>query len=480
MTTNDKQGNWWTRPCGGRELLALALPLVISTMSYTVMQFCDRIFLSWYSTAAMAAVLPAGALQWTVIALPLGAASYANTFVAHYHGARQPQRIGAVIWHAMRIGLYAMPVFVALIPLSPYIFRAFGHAPGLVVLEAVYFRAMAFGAGGSVLSAALSTFFIGRGKSGVVMAVDGSAAALNILLDVLWIFGYAGFPQMGWEGAAWATVVAHWFKVVVYWWLMYRGDNRVKFRLDASAFDWRLMRRLLRFGIPNGLQLVLEGGAFTFFILVMGQFGETAAAACAIVFSVNMMAFVPMFGVSVAVSTLVGQQIGAGRPALAARATWTAVVMALAYTSVFGILYVVVPDLFLLGHASGTADLADVRALTAVLLRFVAVYCLFDALQLIFVGAIKGAGDMRFVLITTVAMSAGFVIVGSAGARFAIPEGWSMTWWWLVITSWIVLLCVIYFARFVQGRWRQMRVIEADGELADDLSGGEAAELTPG
>ena len=118
----DRAINWWVRRCGGREVLVLALPLIVSTASWTVMHFVDRMFLLWYSTRAMAASMPAGMLHFTLICLPLGVAVYANTFVAQYKGAGRPKRIGAVVWQSVWIGLGVIPLFLATIPLAPGLF----------------------------------------------------------------------------------------------------------------------------------------------------------------------------------------------------------------------------------------------------------------------------------------------------------------------------------------------------------------------
>ena len=91
-------------------MVALALPLVISTMSFTVMTFIDRMFLTWYSIDAVAAAMPAAMLQFTLISFPLGVATYVNTFVAQYEGAGRPRRIGPIVWQGVWIGLVAIPL----------------------------------------------------------------------------------------------------------------------------------------------------------------------------------------------------------------------------------------------------------------------------------------------------------------------------------------------------------------------------------
>ncbi len=121
--------NWWSRPCGARDVLVLAMPLVISTASWTVMNFVDRMFLLWHSTRAMAAAMPAGMLYFSLLCFPLGLATYVNTFVAQYEGAGQYGRIGAAVWQGVRIGLFATPLFLLTIPLAPWVFALAGHEP---------------------------------------------------------------------------------------------------------------------------------------------------------------------------------------------------------------------------------------------------------------------------------------------------------------------------------------------------------------
>ncbi len=453
---------WWNRPCGGREVLTLALPLIISTLSWTVMNFIDRMFLLWYSRDAMAAALPAGVLQFAVLCPLLGVASYVNAFVAQYQGAGRPARIGPIVWQGIWIGLLATPLMLALIPLAPLPFALAGHTPAVARLETVFFQILSLSSGAMVIAAAQSSFFTGRGATRVVMLVDCSATLLNAVLDYAWIFGHCGFAAHGIAGAALATTTAEWTRVLLYAAIMMRPAYRQTYRMAAG---WRpslpLMRRLLRFGGPGGLQLFMEVACFTGFILLVGRLGPDAMAATNLAFNVNAMAWMPVVGLGIAVTTLVGQQLGGNRPELAARGTWTALVLALGYMGTMALLYLLTPDLFLFGHALGTAPATfrPLRNMTVVLLRFVAVYCLFDAMNLVFSSAIKGAGDMRFVFFTTLVMSPPPVLATWWGITY---RGWGLMGCWTVITLWVCGLGLIYGARFLQGRWRHMRVIEPE------------------
>lgn len=456
--------DWWTREAGGREVLRLALPLVLATASWAVMHFVDRLLLLWHSSTEMAAALPAGNLLWTAMAMPLGVASYVNTFVAQYHGADQPMRIGSVLRHGISFGWIVTPLFVLLIPLAPWLFHWMGHEGELAHQESLYFQVNCLGVGAAVISAAYSSFYTGRGEARTVMWIDVTASLMNACLDGIWIFGLAGFPELGIMGAAAATVVSQWFKVAVYWHLLRQPGVRETYGFAGDfRFDVRLFRRLLKFGLPNGFQMLLEGLAFTIFVIGIGRFGTLATAATTLAISVNIVAFVPMMGLGIAVSSLVGNYLGADQPHLARRATWTGLWLSLAYNAVFALLYVAVPGWFLWMHQQGTTDqhFGAIRELSIVLLQFVAAYCLFDATQLIFCSAIKGAGDTEFVLWTTLVTSGGAVALGQWGIWW---HGWGTLWWWTVLLLWIMALAAAYSFRFWQGAWQQMRVIEPSVE----------------
>jgi len=428
------------------------------------MNFVDRMFLFHHRATEMAAAMPAGLLHFTMLCFFWGMAGYVNTFVAQYEGARRPERVGLAVSQGIRIGLIATPVFLLLIPAAGPIFRIAGHAPHVVIHEIVYFQALAFGAGGTIIAVAISSFFSGRGDTRTVMYVDSSASLLNIGLDYLWIFGHAGFPEMGIEGAGIATAVCQWVKVAAYWAIMNRAVYREKYALAAGRrFDAALFRRLLRFGGPNGLQMLVEMSGITLFILLIGRLGEFAMVTSTLAFNVNSVAFIPILGLGIAVSTLVGQQLGANNPELAARATWTSTQIAVGYCGVIALLYVLLPDLFLLGHASQIApeEFAPTRDQVVVLLRFVAAYCVLEAVEVVFISAIKGAGDTRFILKTTLVMAPLPLLCGYVGIRY-FDAGLVYCWW--VITLWIMALSVIYCIRFLQGRWRSMRVIEPETE----------------
>ncbi len=443
-------------------MLLVSLPLVVATISTTVMIFIDRMFLLWYAPQAMAAAMPAGMLHFTVVSFPLGVALYVNTFVAQYEGAGRPGRIGPIVWQGMWIGIAAAPLLLATIPGASLLLAWINKDPELARLETTFYRVLTFGSGAMIIAAAQVSFFTGREKTRVVMGVDTVATLLNAGLDYIWIFGHCGFSPHGIAGAAWATTTAGWFRVLVYAWLMLRPANRQVYQMAAG---WRpradLMRRLWRYAGPGGLQTFMEVAAFTVFLMLVGRLGELPLAATTLAFTINNLAWVPMWGLGTAVTAIVGQQLGRNCPELAARAAWTALVIALVYMGTMAFCFVAVPDWFLNAFAAraSVAAFGPLRETTIVLLRFVAAYCLLDAFSVVFSSTIRGAGDMRFILWTTLVTSPPPLLATWWGVW---RQGWGLLWCWAVITAWVCALGLIYLARFLQGRWRQMRVIEPE------------------
>lgn len=470
-TDRDPPG-WWAGPGGGSEVIAVAAPLVVSSLSWTVMTFVDRMMLNHWSGAAMSAAFVGGVIWWAVICLPLGACSYAGTFVAQYHGSEQPRRIGPSVWQGAWVALAFSPLLLACLPFAHAIFAAAGHSAEAVDLEGAYFAILCLGSPAMLLAAAFSCFWSGRGQTVLVMIVDAVFAGLNLLLDWFWIFGFSVtlggtqvelFEPSGIEGAAWATTVSMWLKTAAYLGLMLTPKNRSRFGSAAWRVDTALLRRVLYFGTPSGVQMLLDVVGFTAFILIVAELGEVANEATSMTFSIGHLAFMPIVGLGMAASILVGQHLGENRDGAAARATWTALHLSWAYMAVMSAAFFLTPDVFLAGFYVGEAIEGDaaqrtaVAATAAVLLRFVAAYNFLDAMLIVFVSALKGAGDTRFILITSLVMAP---LLGGATWVAVNVFGAGVYGCWAVVSCWIGVLGMVFMLRFLQGKWRAMRVIE--------------------
>ena len=454
--------NRWYGDGGYGEVLRIALPLIISTGTWSVQHFVDRMFLTWYSPEAIAAALPAGILSFTITCIFIGTASYVGTFVAQYHGVRQYERCGPSLWQGIYIALIGGVVMVMFIPLAGIIFRTIGHSPEIQECERVYFKILCFGAAPVIASSAVSAFFSGLGRTRPVMWVNIFVTVVNLMLDWLLIFGHWGFPEMGIAGAGIATVSAFYFNILVYLILISRPSYARKYvTIKGWRFDSQLFTRLIRFGFPSGVHFFIDIAGFTVFILLIGRLGTVSLAASNIALNISTLAFMPMIGMGIAISVLVGQHLGENRPELAERATYSTFHLTFVYMTTIALLYVICPGLFMKPFAAQAdpTQFAPIRELTVVLLRFVALYCIFDAMNIIFASAIKGAGDTRFVMFMIVVLSISVLILPSYAAVVYLSMG--IYSGWVFVTAYIIVLGMVFFFRFLGGKWKSMRVIEA-------------------
>jgi MATE family multidrug resistance protein len=458
--------SWWGRPSGGREVLRVAAPLVVSALSWTVMTFADRMLLYWVSGEAMDASFTASVAWFAIVALPFGICSYANTFVAQYDGSGQEKRIGLVLRQAIWIAAGLGTLFLLVIPLAPAIFGVAGHTSDVHRLEVQYFQIVSLCAPAMLISQSASSFYSGRGQTWVLMVVDTSVAVLEIFLDYCWIFGKFGFPEWGLAGAAWTTVFGMWLKAVIYMLLPLQRRHRQRFGIVSGIrWDGELVRRIVYFGWPSGFQMLLDVTGFTVFIFMVGDLGDVAKQATSLAFSISSVAFMPIYGLHVAASVLVGERLGENRDDLGARATMTTLQISWLYMFVISLLYALLPNLFLLGffHESiaTSADREAVRELTTTLLLFVAAYNLLDATQMILVGALKGAGDTQFLLKVSLVLA---TLLGVFS--YLSVDVWNLDVYgcWTLIVLWCLIAAVTYVMRYRQGKWRAMRVIEQPGE----------------
>jgi MATE family multidrug resistance protein len=340
--------------------------------------------------------------------------------------------------------------------------------------EVQYFQIVSLCAPALLISQSASSFYSGRGQTWVLMIVDSATAIGEIFLDYAWIFGHFGFPEWGLAGAAWTTVLGMWFKAIVYLVLPLQRRHRQRYGTVAGIrWDTDLVRRIMYFGWPSGFQMLLDVTGFTVFIFMVGDLGTVAKQATSLAFSISSLAFMPIYGLHIAVSVLVGERLGENRDDLAARATTTTLQISWIYMFLVSLLYAVLPGLFLTGFfrdgAATSAHQAEVRDLTATLLLFVAAYNLLDATQMVLIGTLKGAGDTQFLLRVSLVLA---ILLGSFS--YLSVDVWNLNVYgcWMLVVFWCLLAAVTYLIRYRQGKWRTMRVIEqpaaepTDGLLA--------------
>jgi MATE family multidrug resistance protein len=464
----DRRGWWsgWRGPTGAGELLRLAWPFILSNGCWTLQLAFNRVLLSRAGCEGIGAVTVGTMLYWTPVCLLANVAGYASILVAQYVGAGQPRRVGPAVWQGIHFSLAAGLAFLGLVPLAGPLVALAGHSPELQVLEACYFGCLGFAALPTLVAAAVNSFFAGRGDSRTVLLVNGTGLAVNGVLAYALIFGAWGFPAWGIAGAALATMIGSLATALLALGLMLRPCHNATYQTWSGwRLDVVLMGRLLRFGLPAGLMVALDYLAFAAFLLLVGRLGAVELTATSIAFTLNLIPILPVLGLAQAVAVLVGRRMGEGRPDLARRTTWTGFGLAVSYTAGVAVLLCAVPEVLAGAFRveGGAASWGEVTRHLSVLLRFVAVYSLFDCLTYVLSSALRGAGDTRFVTAAALGLSWPVMVLPS---WVAWHYGWGLYWAWTFASLYVILLSLTVLARFRQGRWQSLRVIEAAGVVS--------------
>jgi MATE family multidrug resistance protein len=467
-----------------RQILQLAWPLIVGNSFWTAQIVLQRVLLSQSSTEAVGAGMSAAMMFWSCQTLFQYTVNYATTFVAQYTGAGQPRRVGAVVGQALWLALFFGLGFLLLLPLAGPFADLAGHGPGLRRLEVIYFRCLCFSALPFLVGAAVTSFFAGRGDSRTVLFLNAAGLSVDAVLSYVLIFGHLGFEPMGIAGAGWATVAGTSTIALLGVALLLRPRYVREFGNGVGwGLDRELMGRLLYYGVPQGVGVALETLAFGAFLIFVGRLGTADLAATSIACTLNLFAFLPMMGVGQAIEVLVGQYLGANRPEEAERSAWIGLGYSFGFTVLIAAAYVFIPGLLARPFQThgDPAGWAEVIERVPLLLRFVALYCLFDSVNLVFSFALRGAGDTRFVTGVAVGISWPVMVLPSWAAWH---YGWGLYWAWGFASAYIILLSAVLVVRFLQGRWKSMRVIEqpaaAPTEPAEEPAERERSEAIAG
>lgn len=445
-----------------RDIMRVSMPLVVSMTTTVVMTFTDRVFLANYSIDAIAAALPAGIAAFVFLSFFADTAGYSNVIIAQYTGAGALQRVGRAMWQGIYFSIFAWLIMVGLALCAGSLFKLVGHAPEVQRLEVAYFRVLCFGSGIHIIGMSLSSFYTGRGATRPVMVIYFISMLLNVPLDYALINGVWIFPELGIFGAALATVFSWTVATGLLAVIVFTRDNDRVFKvLKNYHFNRGLFRRLLRFGVPSGLQFSLDVFAFLFFVFMVGRIGKVELAVTNIAISLDSVSFRPLMGFALGTSTLVGQALGRNRPDQALAAAKATMVIVAGYISVLILLFLLVPQPLLeLFHPRDVnpQDFAVIKGMGVVVLRFVAAYLLLDGLYMISTAVLKGAGDTKFIMWSIGLLSFfGMVVPLYVGMEVF---GLGLYFAWSCMVLFLFLLASITLGRLRLGKWKSMRVIE--------------------
>jgi MATE family multidrug resistance protein len=434
-------------------LLKLAGPMILSTSAIMMMQVIDAIVLSRYSSEAVAAIGPSGMAVILFQGFLFGTAGYAGTFVAHSHGSGDDKGVRASAWLGIHASL--MAGVIALVVAWPIgqLFLLAGHEPLVARDEYTYFWICMVGSFFPVLGSALAGWLSGIGRPVVVTGVTFVSFAVNAVLAWGLVLGEWGLPAMGIAGAALATVAAQLVAASLYLLLFSRSGGLSD--PVARLFRWQEFRHFLSMAAPMGLRISGELLAWTTFLMVVGRLGTIELAASSIAFRINGVAFFPALGLGQAAGILVGHARGGGQDQDVPAIAWQSLVVCEAWMLAMAILYATASEPLMTLFAGSGPDSARIVATGALLLKFVAFYCMFDAANVMIGCVLASAGDTHWLARSFLACSAIFLVLLWLISRYypGLMAEWSLATFFVFATA------VIWLFRFHTGAWRRMQVL---------------------
>lgn len=440
-----------------KALFLLALPIVLANALHTSHQLINTFWVGRLGADAVAAVSVSFPIIFLLVSLGGGLSVAGSILAAQYAGARDQAMVNHV---AAQTLLMVLVVSAALSVLgyfgAPWLLHWMGIAGEAYVAEAEHYMRVSFL--GMVFVFAFVMFqsiLRGIGEVRLPLYVVGFSVLLNLMLDPLLIFGFGPVPAFGVAGAAWATLITQALAAVVGFTILFRGDYGVRLRLPHFRPDWAQIRRVFLLGLPASIEQSMQALGITVMTVLISSFGTLAIAAYGIGFRVLTFIIIPALGISMAVSTLVGQSLGAGDRRRAGEvgvlASWTS---------------------FWLLSAIGLILLAGARPVVAFFvpndpalieagahcLRFLALGFGLMGVQHALAGVFRGAGDT----VSTMVLA----IVAVWGLQF--PLAWllskhttlGVTGLWSAFPIAAVATAALAIGWFRLGRWQRLRLTE--------------------
>ncbi|HRK60932.1 MAG TPA: MATE family efflux transporter [Candidatus Omnitrophota bacterium] len=447
-------------PGGVREMMLIALPMVVSYACDTFMMFTDRLLLSRLGPDFMNAAVGGSIAAFLLLSFAFGLIGYSTALVAQYFGAGELKtcpRVTAQTW----IFIAAFyPVILLIRPFVHDLFRVLQVPVTQLEDQIVFFDILVYGSVFVLLRQSFCGFFSGIGRTGIVMFSSLTALIVNVIVSFVLIYGKLGFPALGIRGAAIGTITGSVSAVLVAAFFYFEKSNDARFDVrSAFTFSSQVIKKWLRYGYPAGIEMFLSLLAFNGLVMAFQSMGPVVATASSIVLNWDMVAYVPLMGMEIGVTSLVGRYIGAKQLDLAHRSTMSGLkvgcVYALGLLALFTFFPVPLAQLF--HPAEASVAFAEAQPIAVAMLKMIAFYVLSVVIVIVFVGALRGAGDTLWAMSYHISLHWTCVAVLYVSTRYlgaSAVQGWA----WLIAI--FLVLSSGAWLRYRSGKWKNIHVLE--------------------
>jgi putative MATE family efflux protein len=458
-----------------RSLLVLAVPIMGANILQIAYQLIDAFWVGRLGAAAVAAVSISMPILFLLIAAGIGFSVAGSVLTAQYAGARDHAMVDHVA--AQTLLLVTVVSFLlgcAGIVLAPYILALMDIAPdvqaGALSFMRVSLAAMPFAFAYILFQALLR----GVGQVTVPLYIIAGAVCANFLLDPVLIFGKFGMPALGVTGAAIATMTAQGGAAAIGVGLLFTGRLGIHLRWAAFKPDLDFARRALRLGYPASIEQSVRGLGITILMILITGFGTVATAAYGVGANVLNVIMIPAMGLSLATSTVIGQNLGRGHTQRAEQAARISLLLTFVVLSIVGIaVFALAPHIVRLFVPHAPAVIAE----GARFLRIVAWSFGFLGVQFALGGALRASGNMVAAMMISLLSLWVLRFPLAYGLAIHTSLGIDGIWWAFPVSNIATaLIAAIWFAR---SDWKSRKLISSPGEVSDEAAMGEPAMGEP-
>ena len=433
----------------GRAVILLAVPMVLEMLMESVFAVADVFFVGRLGADAVATVGITESLMTIIYAIAIGLSIGATATVSRRMGEKDPDAAARAAVQSIALGLLMATIIGSLgAVFAPKLLSLMGASEAVVRTGSGFTRIMVGGSGGVLLLFLINAVFRGAGDAAVAMRVLWFANAINILLGPCLIFGLGPFPEMGVTGAAVATTIGRWSGVVYQVFRLTRGDGRITVGTKHLRPQAAAMIKILRLSGVGMAQNFIGTASWLGIVRILTGFGSAAVAGNTIGIRIIMFALLPSFGVSNAAATLVGQNLGAGKPERAEAAAWTAGRYNTLCLIVVGLIFLLfAPQLIRVFSSDPEVIPYGIRCL-----RIVAAGFVFYGYGMVLSMSFNGAGDTRTPTLINLGCLWCFEI--PVAWVLAYPLGLGPTGVFIAVAVAFSVLALVSAAIFRRGRWK--------------------------
>lgn len=436
------------------KVLNMAWPAIVDQTLAMVIGIVDTAMVGRLGAQALASVGLAAQLMQASIAV-FGAVTTGTTaLVARFIGAQDPEQAQDTARQSMLFGAgLAASVAAILLLFAPGVLRGlFGSSEAEVLAGAAqYVRIVALALVPNFLLIVSNGIMRGSGDTRTPMQIMALMNVVNICLNWLLIYGVGPFPALGIRGAAISTAISQTAGSAAALTILIRGKTVLKVRFNNLRPDFKVLRRVLRIGVPAGVEQIMMQSAQIIYTMIIASLGTVAYAAHRVALNAESLSFMPGFGFALAATALVGQSLGAEDPQGAERAGGEAARLAVMSMGTMGLTFFLMPQFF----TSLFTNDAEVIVTSAGVLRIVGLAQPFLALTMVLGGALRGAGDTRAVLAITVLG----VTTARIGVAYTLVRlGFGLVGAWIGMAVDLAVRGSLLLFRFKRGSWKHLRV----------------------